>query len=79
MCEPIESEDNIMGFCEVLTIIFIVLKLIGAVSWSWWLVCLPGIIALALYLISFILGLTGVIRSRKSVRKKFLPFQTLRK
>lgn len=38
-----------MGFCELLTIVFIVLKLVGVISWSWWLVLLPGIIAVLFY------------------------------
>ena len=38
-----------MGFCELLTIVFIVLKLVGVISWSWWLVLLPEIIAVLLY------------------------------
>ena len=28
-------------FCELLTLVFIVLKLCGVVSWSWWLVLCP--------------------------------------
>lgn len=40
-----------MGFLELLTIIFIVLKLLGIISWSWWLVLLPEIISIALYVI----------------------------
>lgn len=39
-----------MGFTEFLTIVFIVLKLIGVITWSWWLVCLPEIIGIALYI-----------------------------
>ena len=38
-----------MGFCELLTIVFIVLKLVGVISWSWWLVLLPEIIAILFY------------------------------
>lgn len=38
-----------MGFTEVLTIVFIVLKLMGVIGWSWWLVLLPEIIAWAGY------------------------------
>ena len=38
-----------MGFCELLTIVFIVLKLVGVISWSWWLVLLPEIIAALFY------------------------------
>lgn len=37
-----------MGFTEVLTIVFIALKLLGVISWSWWLVLLPEIIALVI-------------------------------
>lgn len=37
-----------MGFLGVLTIVFIVLKLINVIAWSWWLVLLPGIIDIAL-------------------------------
>lgn len=38
-----------MGILEVLTIVFIVLKLIGTIGWSWWLVLLPEIIAVVIY------------------------------
>lgn len=30
-----------IGFCEVLGIVFVVLKLVGVIDWSWWLVLLP--------------------------------------
>lgn len=36
-----------MGFCEVLTIIFVVLKLLGVISWSWWAVFSPELIGIA--------------------------------
>lgn len=38
-----------MGFVEVLTILFIGLKLTGHIDWSWWLVLLPEIIVVVLY------------------------------
>lgn len=44
-----------MGFIEVLTICFIVLKLMGILAWSWWLILLPEIIALAFYVVFIIL------------------------
>jgi hypothetical protein len=44
-----------MGICEVLTIVFIVLKLVGVITWSWWLVLLPEIIAIALYIVLVLL------------------------
>lgn len=50
-----------MGFTEVLTIVFIVLKLIGVINWNWFLVLLPEIIAVVLYLlwIIFVVFLLG--------------------
>jgi hypothetical protein len=44
-----QTGDKIMGFTETLTIVFIVLKLAGIISWAWWLVLLPEIIALSFY------------------------------
>lgn len=40
-----------MGFTEILTIIFIVLKLLGVIAWAWWVCLLPEIIAGVLYVI----------------------------
>lgn len=37
-----------MGFLSVLTIVFIILKLINVITWSWWLVLLPKIIEIVL-------------------------------
>ena len=34
-----------MGFTEILTIIFIILKLLGVITWAWWVCLLPEIIA----------------------------------
>jgi hypothetical protein len=30
-----------IGFCGLLTIVFIVLKLVGVIGWSWWWVLSP--------------------------------------
>lgn len=30
-----------MGFCSLLTVLFIGLKLCGVIAWSWWLVLAP--------------------------------------
>lgn len=38
-----------MGFTEVLTIVFIVLKILGYIDWNWFFVLLPEIIALIPY------------------------------
>ena len=44
-----------VGFCEVLGIVFIVLKLVGVIDWSWWLVLLPIYAPLALFLLGAII------------------------
>ena len=54
-----------MGFTEILTIIFIFLKVFGVVSWSWWIVFLPEIIAVSIYIIIFICSLIGVYKTKK--------------
>ncbi|AUG84681.1 transmembrane fragile-X-F protein [Lactobacillus phage Lpa804] len=48
-----------MGFTEALTIVFVVCKLLGIITWSWWLVLLPEIIAGVFYLL-FLIGFVGL-------------------
>lgn len=45
-----------IGFCGLLTIVFITLKLIGMISWSWLWVLAPIWIPIAL-----VLGIMGVV------------------
>jgi hypothetical protein len=40
-----------MGFTEILTIIFILLKVFDIVNWNWFIVLLPEIIALVVYVV----------------------------
>lgn len=63
-----------MGFTEILTIIFIVLKVFGVISWSWWLVLLPEIIALALYLIIFVVNILFIRKAHKDMTRYFKNF-----
>jgi hypothetical protein len=42
-----------LGLSEILTIIFIVLKLVGAIDWSWWWVFSPTLIDAGLIVIIF--------------------------
>ncbi len=46
-----------MGNLEVLTLIFIVLKLTGFIAWSWWLVLSPLI--LSVLLVILLVGFMG--------------------
>lgn len=55
-----------MGFTEILTLVFIVLKLTKVINWSWLLVLLPELLGLAVYIIIVIsqIGLLSQIKRR---------------
>lgn len=59
-----------MGIAEVLTILFIALKLLGVIGWSWWLVCFPEIIACGFYALIIICMLVVNVKTNKTIRKK---------
>lgn len=63
-----------MGFTEFLTIVFIFLKLIGVITWSWWLVCLPEIIAFVLYVTLIVVHCVSVSKMSKTINKHFDEF-----
>lgn len=63
-----------MGFTEILTLIFIVLKLTGVISWSWWLVCLPEIIAFVLYVVICTIAALSATKMHRTVKKHFKRF-----
>lgn len=52
------SENNTssggIGFCGLLTIVFIVLKLTHVINWSWWWVLAPSWIPLSIVLLLLI-------------------------
>jgi len=50
------------------------LKVFGVISWSWWLVFLPEIIAAVFYIIVVIASVMGVNKTRKSFDKHFDKF-----
>lgn len=54
-----------MGFTEILTIIFVLLKAFGVISWSWWLVFSPEIIMIVIYIILIIAGVRGHRKATK--------------
>ena len=49
-----ESSNGSISFPALLTTIFIVLKLIGKISWSWWWVLSPLWIYMAILLLVFL-------------------------
>lgn len=56
-----------MGFIEILTIVFIILKVLGLIDWSWWLVFLPEIIMAVIYVLLIIAN----VRMHKKAIKRF--------
>ena len=40
-----------MGFTEALTLVFIILKLMGYITWSWWLVLSPLLVSIVIYIL----------------------------
>lgn len=58
-----------MGVTEILTAIFITLKVLGVVSWSWWLVLLPEIIAVIVYVSFIVFAFIGVKAEEKAFKK----------
>ena len=63
-----------MGFTEVLTIIFVLLKVFGVITWSWWIVFAPEIIALVLYVLIVIASIRYTSKVDKSIKKHFDNF-----
>ncbi|MFR0506199.1 hypothetical protein [Limosilactobacillus reuteri] len=59
----------------ILTIVFAVLKLVGTVTWSWWIVFLPILAVVALSIVVLILILLGVsvwnLHQHHKFNKKF--------
>ncbi len=54
-----------LGFAESLTIILIVLKLVGVISWSWWIVLIPELFAMLIYIIVWIVWLFYSVKLHK--------------
>ena len=63
-----------MGLLEVLTIVFVVLKLLGVIAWSWWLVFLPLIIAVGIYVIVFVLNVLFFVKMKREIDREFDKF-----
>lgn len=51
-----ESKNGGIGFCGVLTLIFITLKLLDVIAWSWWWVLAPLWIPVAIVLVVILIA-----------------------
>lgn len=68
------SSSSGIGFVGLLTIVFIVLRLLGKITWSWWWVLSPLWISAAfaiLIILGFLLwAFISVLNDEKKQRKK---------
>lgn len=59
-----------VGLLNLLTIVFVILKLVGVITWSWWLILLPTIIWWLNILVSFILFISFMLSLINRLIKK---------
>ena len=50
-----KSGSSNVSFLHIMTFIFVILKLTGVVSWSWWLVLLPSLIHIGLFFVGLLI------------------------
>ena len=55
MDKKVQINSSSLGLGTILFIVFLVLKLVGVISWSWWLVCLPLLIPIALVVLTLVI------------------------
>lgn len=60
-----------MGILGILTIIFVLLKIFDVISWSWWLVFLPLIIEVGIYVIIFAMQGALMFKVKREFDKTF--------
>lgn len=51
------SNSSTSGILEVVTIVFVILKLTGVVDWSWWIVFSPILVPITIGLVILLLVL----------------------
>ena len=65
MSDKTVIQNNGIGFCGALFLIFLTLKLTGYIAWSWWYVTMPLWIGLAvgtvIVVIACVLGLIAAL------------------
>ena len=57
-----DNKKSGMGLLEILLIVFVILKLVGTIDWSWWWVLSPLLIPIGLLIVVLIVfGIISVI------------------
>ena len=60
---------GIIQFTFILTIIFVIAKLMGAIAWSWWLIFLPAIIGAGISVLIIFLLLVIMVMAEQMERE----------
>ncbi len=60
-----------MGLLEVLTVIFVILKLVGVISWSWWTVFIPLYIVIGIYFTLLSIMVINYFRLKREIDNEF--------
>ncbi|TGD24086.1 hypothetical protein EGT49_03870 [Companilactobacillus suantsaicola] len=63
-----ETVQKGLGFSSILTLIFVVAKILNLIKWSWWLVFSPMLIALGLFILCY--GTAGIVMLVKKHKAK---------
>ena len=60
------SEATVGGFslCDIFLVVFVVLKLVGVINWSWWLVLIPLWIELGIFVITLLTMIIVIIKNK---------------
>ena len=65
------SSSSGIGICGVLTIVFVVLKLVGVINWSWlWVLCPLWIDILLTVIVLVVLAVLGDRKIKKNEKSK---------
>ena len=66
-----------MGITEVLTLIFVILKLLHKIDWSWFWVLSPEIIAIIFYIVIYVISIAVAIKTDIEIEKSFRDWRDL--
>lgn len=50
-----EKKNSSVSFLHIMTFIFVILKLTGVINWTWWIVFLPSLIHIGLFLVGLLI------------------------
>lgn len=62
MACPSNHSSGGIGLAGVLLVVFVILKLVGVINWSWWWVTAPlwGSVALLFLVVALVLGVAAI-------------------